>query len=103
MAATQADQANLITQTAYMNRLLVCIVSYAKYILTEPVDTSEHKHRLQWAKQAVISPDGYMRQLLVIVAEDSALQANSPIDMTQVSDSAFTGAVQTAINQTFLA
>jgi hypothetical protein len=103
MAATQADRANLIQQTLYQKRLLGEIGAYAKYILTEDPATPEHKYRLEWARKAVVSPDSYMGQLLVLVSLDSALQANSPIDMAQISDAAFTGAVQTAINQTFLA
>lgn len=107
--ATRSELATLVgLSSAFTNRIAICIVFYAQYILGNNTSTIS---RLSWAKQAIFNPFGVASQIAPVVSVDPIFSnLQSPVsDWTVVLNAlpetgagSLQAAVENALNTTVL-
>jgi hypothetical protein len=56
-------------------KLTVAVAKVAQTVLEEPGSTPNHEARFRWAKQALMSPEGYAQMMFLAVLGNSQIQA----------------------------
>ena len=95
MALDYAESSALMANTAFVGRVKVACLKYARYIMDEAVSTPGHSSRLRWAQQTTTMPDGAAAQITPSVVMDDAVQSAGEA----VTDTALQGAVENAVNK----
>lgn len=99
--AKYADLATLVQNSVFQSRVTGAVANYAKFLVGQGSSTLMQAN---WARAAILSPQGAASEIYWQVAIDPAYsgQATTPIDPNSVTDANLDTVVQTAINNSLL-
>jgi hypothetical protein len=98
---TKKELATIAKHSDFIDRVAVCVVFYARYILGEAANTALHRSRVQWAQSAIQNPSA-ANGLLIRIAHEFENVDPWNTDPASISDASLQTAVETVINSTFL-
>lgn len=96
--ATYADQAAIMANGAFINRVAVAVAKYAQWIMGNA--STQGLHKVQWANNAVRSPISVASQIVSLCIWDGAITglANGTTDASNLSDAQIQAMTEAVIN-----
>ena len=95
MALTYEESASLMRDATFVSRIKVACLTYAAYILGEPVSEPAHNTRLRWAQNTMSAPDVAAANVAPAVVMDPGVQDAG----AEITDAALQEATETALNK----
>jgi hypothetical protein len=94
---TNEEQAALMTDIPFRNRIKVAAMKYADTLLIQPITTEAINTKRNWAKATQQQPDQTAMQLQPTVVMDPQVQ----LDGAAITDVALQVSVETTVNRSF--
>ena len=98
---TYDESSNLMNDIQFRGRIKVACLSFATYIMNEPVSQPGHSSRLRWAQQTGQMPEQAAMQVQPLVVMDGAVQ-QAGIDengKSMIADPALQSSVESVVNK----
>lgn len=92
---TYSDSAALMNDFDFKGRVKVACLTFATYIMGEPIDTDAHSSRLRWAQQVFQNSDMVASQ----VQPPTVMTTQVQTDGKNVSDANLQTAVESVVNK----
>ena len=92
---TYQESSDLMNDLQFRGRIKVSALTYAKYIMGEPVDAPAHSTRLKWAGDTYRNPELQSTLLHPPVVMTDQVQT----DGVSITDARLQSAVETVINK----
>lgn len=95
MPLTYQESADLMSDAAFRNRVMVACLKFAEYIDAEANDVPAHNTRLRWANGCMQNP-----QMTAVQTQPTTVMQDSVQEQgAEIPDAELQVAVETAVNQ----
>jgi hypothetical protein len=99
---TYTELANALNVASFLDRCTIAVVKFARFILAEATNVTNHQRRNSWAINAIQSPASIINSIKWNIITDPAFTSQDPLNVSTTSDSVLQSAVETTINATLL-